>query len=245
MSIFHYFIFSYIIINIILIFFIPNEKQRWKDIIQDLYKKSFKELVDILRKWDRFERIIIIGIIPITVIMCSIFIVVAFLITPYRLYIALKDRKKQKHQELFNNELPNIYQMNKIQLKPPVILRINKEIPFVPTSKQIIYVESRFNERLNIELQKNYKEIREIFQRRNYSFIYIPKLIENFDINSTMYYFPSLKNTDISRNSVTAQNILDEILSFADEKTSLSGGLIRYKGEKTIGTFFRTLNLWI
>jgi len=53
-----------------------------------------------------------------------------------------------------------------------------KELPFEQKEDQIIYIENEYDKKVNRYIQKNYDAIRKHFHSRGFSFIYIPKRLE-------------------------------------------------------------------
>ena len=76
-----------------------------------------------------------------------------------------------------------------------------KNLPFVPESRQVIYVESSFDKKLNKFIRGHYKWLRKTFSRFGYEFCYLPMLSKEV----VRYYAPYLteeechaKTADIS-----------------------------------------------
>jgi len=104
----------------------------------------------------------------------------------------------------------------------------DKNLPFTPESNQVIYVESRYNTDSNKYIIDNYEMLCILFQKMRYNFIYIPKIIENLNYETISYFYPFLNYEDII-NQANAQTIIEKLLSYREEKTFLSGGLLRFK----------------
>lgn len=51
-------------------------------------------------------------------------------------------------------------------------------LPFVPISGQVIYVESSYHERLNTFIHDHYIWLRELFENCGFEFCYLPSLSE-------------------------------------------------------------------
>jgi len=65
-----------------------------------------------------------------------------------------------------------------------------KKLPFKQDPRQIIYIESRYNEEINHYILENYNKIRAFFREKECNFIYLPKLPEELSIEVIKYYAP-------------------------------------------------------
>lgn len=63
-----------------------------------------------------------------------------------------------------------------------------KNLPFIPKRRQVIYVESSYNEAVNKFIQKNYKSILRDCNFMGLDFCYIPRMKEEFDASSVLSY---------------------------------------------------------
>jgi hypothetical protein len=131
-------------------------------------------------------------------------------------------------------------------LKPPLIIKVKKNIPFIPDKQQVIYFESCFNKVLNFYFLERYEDIYSLFKERGYNFIYIPKIIDTLGIEEAKYVSPALNEDTVISNKLIAQDISNKLLSFIDDPTPLSGGLLRYKEDEEdyyIFTYYQFANL--
>lgn len=117
-------------------------------------------------------------------------------------------------------------------IKPLLIFKIKKDIPFVPCKQQVIYFETSNNEFLNNYFSKEYQRISLLFKEKGYDFIYIPKLIESINLEQAKYSIPTLNKEEFHLNRLEPQDIYKELFSFIEIPTSLFGGLLRYKGDE-------------
>ena len=66
-------------------------------------------------------------------------------------------------------------------------------LPFEPEKRQVIYVENQYDERINALIKDNYKQIKWIFERTNYDFIYFPMFFNDEETKEkVLYYAPYL-----------------------------------------------------
>ena len=99
-------------------------------------------------------------------------------------------------------------------------------MPFTQDPRQIIYIESSYNENINRYIQKNYESIRAFFADKNFKFIYLPKLSEELSLEVVKYYAPYFKGT-IHEISFTSDYIL-EYLIHPENREQIPPSLIYY-----------------
>lgn len=122
--------------------------------------------------------------------------------------------------------------INKECLKPPLIIRVKKDIPFVPDKQQVIYFEDCFNKELNNYISNEYDQISSLFREKSYNFIYLPKIIDSLSIDEIRYINPAINEETTTFNNLASKDIIDEIITFIDTPYALKGGLLRYKKEE-------------
>lgn len=122
--------------------------------------------------------------------------------------------------------------INKEYLKPPLIIKVKKEIPFLPDKQQVIYFEDSFNKELNDYISGSYTNIYSVFREKGYNFIYLPKLIESLGIEEARYINPALNKKVTTLDNLASKNITDKIITVIDTPPVLTGGLLRYKGDE-------------
>lgn len=64
-----------------------------------------------------------------------------------------------------------------------------KNIPFQRDRHQIIYVEGKYDKRVNQYIQENYAAIKQHFSSRGFDFIYLPFLTEELKADGSLNYF--------------------------------------------------------
>ncbi|MDH8702038.1 hypothetical protein M2138_001392 [Dysgonomonadaceae bacterium PH5-43] len=118
---------------------------------------------------------------------------------------------------------------------------------FLPSSKQIIYVENENNVFLNKFFNDNYEQVNQLFNQRGYQFVFIPKLLSEVkEVDATkilQYIFPHINELSVKQRE--AQNIYDLLFSLIcnDEEKNLYPGLIRLKGTQSDCYFFSYLQI--
>lgn len=122
--------------------------------------------------------------------------------------------------------------INKEYLKPPLIIKVKKDIPFVPDKQQVIYFEDFFNKELNNYISNKYDKISSLFREEGYSFIYLPKIIDSLNIEKARYINPAINEETTTFNNLASKDIIDEIITFIEPSNTLTGGLLRYRKEE-------------
>ena len=119
---------------------------------------------------------------------------------------------------------------------PVIILTIKKDIPFIPDTSQVIYVENGYETLLNNYIQQNIKTISSLLKEKEKNFVYIP---ETFSIikGNYSYYYPNpargiTQPTEISTNAITMQ-----FFNYCTNAIDIQAGLIRYKGKDGNGDY--------
>ena len=73
-----------------------------------------------------------------------------------------------------------------------------KELPFKQETKQVIYVEGKYDEEVNRLIVENYQNIRDYYQSCGYEFCYIPMLKNDLCKNGALQYSaPYVKESDL------------------------------------------------
>lgn len=62
-------------------------------------------------------------------------------------------------------------------------------LPFEPTTDEVIYVENEYDEKTNRCIRENIDFIRESFAKRGLVFVYIPLLGEDLKNNADVWYY--------------------------------------------------------
>lgn len=65
-----------------------------------------------------------------------------------------------------------------------------KGLPFIPDTKQIIYVENTYNDKVNRFIKRNYKRICSHFIEYGYEFCYLPLIHKRLSGEVYSYYNP-------------------------------------------------------
>ncbi len=80
------------------------------------------------------------------------------------------------------------------------ILRFKSSLPFSPDKRQVIYVEERYDARINEFLQDNYGELRTAFGGAGYELCYFPDLSRKLGAEEFVRYFTPYRGSMIYRS---------------------------------------------
>ena len=200
---------GYIILCLLCSIFIPSIRFSWKSMYNDVIIESYRD-----KKEDDiiFMKVIITFI---QVLIITLLFSLCFLLFPFCIYWLNRRYQIEKKSKIENDkkekEMIEWHKMddwfepsNKEEYKyPPVFIEINTDLPFHPDEKQIIYLETQYNVPLNSYISKEYETIKEFFKQCGYTFIYIPKFINEIAKDGDRmikYAYPQLSDTDILKD---------------------------------------------
>ncbi|KAA6301780.1 MAG: hypothetical protein EZS26_002089 [Candidatus Ordinivivax streblomastigis] len=123
-------------------------------------------------------------------------------------------------------------------ISTPITIKFKKDLPFTPDVKQVIYVESSYNEDLNRYIVKKHKDIDELFNENGFDFVYIPTIINELNTEKARYLFPQIDANTIVSNQITSQGIIDNLFTYTEDVIRLKGGLLHYQGTGDNFSFF-------
>ena len=118
--------------------------------------------------------------------------------------------------------------------------------PLHTEEKQIIYVEDKYNPRINQFIENHYEEIEKLFADKGYDFVYVPLLLKKIRDKTPdvpLYYRPSGSADSKTKKNLVPQDIYDSLFSFLKyKKKFLKPGFICYKTtvrDKLVFTYFQ------
>ena len=75
------------------------------------------------------------------------------------------------------------------------------DLPFVPEEMQVIYVESHYDEHINKLIQEHYHQIRALFKKRGFDFIYLPLFFKDEELKEKVLYYAPYLSANIIENT--------------------------------------------
>jgi hypothetical protein len=84
-----------------------------------------------------------------------------------------------------------------------------KGLPFEPERNQVIYVESRYDERINAFIKDHYTRLKSQFKRADLDFVYLPMFFDDEEIKEkVLYYAPYLTSEIIEKTELRSSFLL-------------------------------------
>ncbi len=149
-------------------------------------------------------------------------ILIVFILISIGIIIRFKNVRRQR-----NSIQQRSYQVDHV---PNIrkLIYFRDDLPFQPESKQILYVESTWNERLNEYINSHFEDIFKLFLSKGYTFFYLPRLQQTLTEKEFYdYNFPNVENLSIDNKKT--ELIYQSLLSFLRDDAEIKSGLIRYK----------------
>ncbi len=184
----------YIAVNLLMLVFKPV-REEWL-VFFDLYKDVSMPIKDWLNDGDYkelrwWENVLLVPIIIlITLFMCLLLIIMT--VIPIQLYkntiYSIKHPKEPEHI------IPDRSHWGANTDQKRISFGLN--IPFVPDTKEVIYVENEYNSIINKYIQEHIDEIQQQYQKYDLRFVYLSENQNNVDEESIYYMFPYLAHGD-------------------------------------------------
>lgn len=84
-----------------------------------------------------------------------------------------------------------------------------RNLPFEPENNQVIYVENKYDDRINTIIIENYERLKWHFKRHNLDFVYIPMFFNDEETKEkVLYYAPYLTNDIIEKVELRSSHLL-------------------------------------
>ena len=76
-----------------------------------------------------------------------------------------------------------------------------RNLPFEPETRQVIYVENQYDERVNAIIKEKYDWLRWTFKRANLDFVYLPMFFNDEEIKEKVLYYAPYLTEEIMEKS--------------------------------------------
>ena len=118
-----------------------------------------------------------------------------------------------------------------------------KDLPFKPTSCEIIYVENEYNDKLDSLIRRNLGFIQECLNKSQYfksKFVYLPYLIKEISLEEQAigYIAPYLKEKSPSSSITIKSSTLLDFMLVPENRKNITPCFARYQGEDSKGSLF-------
>jgi hypothetical protein len=112
-----------------------------------------------------------------------------------------------------------------------------KDLPFKPSSEEIIYVENVYDERINQIIKRNLDYIQECFDGNRYvqpHFVYLPNLSTQLskEEQSIYYVVPSICREDLASIPQLTSSFLLDYMLVPENRSNITPCFARYRGEE-------------
>ena len=97
-----------------------------------------------------------------------------------------------------------------------------KNLPFVPEERQVIYVENKFDERVNAIIKDNYERLRWDFKRANLDFVYLPMFFDDEEIKEKVLYYAPYLTSEIMEKIELRSSYLLGYMSHIENKEKIA-----------------------
>lgn len=97
-----------------------------------------------------------------------------------------------------------------------------KNLPFVPEERQVIYIENKFDERVNAIIKENYERLRWNFKRANLDFVYLPMFFDDEEIKEKVLYYAPYLTSEIMEKIELRSSYLLGYMSHIENKEKIA-----------------------
>lgn len=116
-------------------------------------------------------------------------------------------------------------------------------LPFKPTTGEIIYVENEYNEKINLLIKRNRSFIQKCLDRSTIfksKFIYLPELFDDLSHDEQVigYFAPYLSNQSLSSDTSIKSSLLLDYMLVPENRKNITTCFARYRGEDSKGSLF-------
>ena len=179
-------------------------------------------------KWEKGEKEWVIPLMGLFFIPVCVFLVLAW---PYMVY---KENRAKLLEEQEKEEAKKRRERSKKYHFKRFGFRL-KDLPFKPTSQELIYVENDYDERINQIILGNLEYIQECLDKSRYftsRFVYLPNLIEKLshEQSAIEYIAPSIKVKNLPSQLRLNSNFLLDYMAVPEHRGNITPCFARYVG---------------
>ena len=96
-----------------------------------------------------------------------------------------------------------------------------KDLPFEPEERQVIYVENRYDERINAIIREKYDWLKWNFKRANLDFVYLPMFFNDEEIREKVLYYAPYLTSEIMEKVELRSSYLLGYMSHIENKVKI------------------------
>lgn len=183
---------SYILSNLLLLAFKPV-RQGWREYfsVYNNFLYFWKDLVADIKNEKSLWKKSLMALLTIAASVFILLLIVVFTIIPILTYRNAIDIRNEKIEEKNSIPHPNQWGANTNQTR----IVFDSDLPFTPDIDDVIYIENEYDHVVNEFIISHYDELQQRFRKKNFNFVYTPKL-SNASVSSEdiHYMFPYLSN---------------------------------------------------
>lgn len=101
-----------------------------------------------------------------------------------------------------------------------------KDLPFEPEERQVIYIENKYDERINAIIRSNYEQIKWAFKRANLDFVYLPMFFNDEETREKILYYAPYLTSDVIENTELRSSYLLGYMSHLDNREKIAPSFI-------------------
>lgn len=101
-----------------------------------------------------------------------------------------------------------------------------KDLPFEPEENQVIYIENKYDERINAIIRSNYEQIKWAFKRANLDFVYLPMFFNDEETREKILYYAPYLTSDVIENTELRSSYLLGYMSHLDNREKIAPSFI-------------------
>ena len=212
---FVYILSIYLAINFLLLAFKPV-RQAWHsyftEILPLFFKDMFDAIKDYLEECKRGLSFKLIGeLLVVVLLFIPVIVLISILLTviPIFQYRDAIDIRKERIDK--KNMIPSPAQWGANTNQTRIVFDSN--LPLTPDINDVIYIENEYDPMVNEFILSHYDELRQQFGKRNFKFVYIPKLSnENISSEDIHYMFPYLSdNAEIKVDNIDMESFKQHV----------------------------------
>lgn len=101
-----------------------------------------------------------------------------------------------------------------------------KDLPFEPETRQVIYVENKFDERINAIIRDNYDRLKWNFNKANLDFVYLPMFFNDEEIKEKVLYYAPYLTSEIMEKTELRSSYLLKYMSHIENQDKIAPSLL-------------------
>ena len=114
-------------------------------------------------------------------------------------------------------------------------------LPFKPEERQVIYVESYYDERTNAIIKHFYERLKGSFIRAGLDFVYLPMFFNDEELREKVLYYAPYLTSEIIQKTELRSSYLLSYMSHAENRKNIAPSLLYAPKQEGDGWVFQVL----